>query len=51
MRNFIFFIVLWLILVLSVLDTEIKCRSNRKRAFWVVVVTTIIYFVVALRWI
>ena len=50
-REIIFIVVMWFILVVSILDTEIKCRSSKKRIFRVILVITLIYGFIAFRWI
>ena len=50
MSVFISIIVLWLIFLLSILDTAIKYHSNMKKVVFLAVAATVIYVICILRW-
>ena len=50
-REIVFIVVMWFILVVSILDTEIKCRSSKKRILCVIFIATIIYGFIAFQWV
>ncbi len=49
-RGMVFIVVMWFFFVVSILDTEIKCRSNKKRILRVILVSTVIYGFIAFLW-
>lgn len=50
-REIVFIVVMWFILVVSILDTEIKCRSSKKRILYAILVATVIYGFIAFLWV
>ena len=49
-RGMVFIVVMWFFFVVSILDTEIKCRSNKKRILRVILVSTVIYGFIVFLW-